>query len=250
MKAQTKVITDPVRTSFVRVTQPDENGKFGLALLLDKKKNKKTILAIEDAIEAAIEQGIQTKWGGKEPKKLALPLHDGDIDSEREEYEGCMYLNPKSNDRPGIVGPDLEPITDREEIYSGMHVIASITFAPYNHTESGKKGVGVYLSHIMKVKDDERLGGGRSKVEDDFADVDTSRFDTSRFKASKSKKRRDDDEDEARPTKRRTSRRDDDDEEEPRKKRSSRYDEDEEEDEYYKPKKKKSSRYDDDDLPY
>ena len=109
-----------------------------------------------------------SKWGGKEPKKLDLPLRDGD-DKDDEVYAGMLYVNAKSSTRPGIVDRNKAPIVDEEEIYSGVWAIVSVTFYPYD--TNGNRGVACGLNNIMKFKDDEKLGG-RSSAESDFADID------------------------------------------------------------------------------
>ena len=79
---------------------------------------------MRQAIEAAKKNGIVSKWGGKEPKKLDLPLRDGDVDKEDDEvYEDHYFVNAKSKTRPGIVNRSKEPITDEDEMYSGVWAI-------------------------------------------------------------------------------------------------------------------------------
>ena len=97
-----------------------------------------------------------------------MPLRDGD-DKDDEVYEGMLYVNAKSNTRPGIVDRDKNPIADEEEIYSGVWAIVSVTFYPYD--TNGNRGVACGLNNIMKFKDDEKLGG-RTSAENDFADID------------------------------------------------------------------------------
>ena len=169
----TKVVFGPCRLSYTHVFSkyaPDgntDNGKYMTNVLIPKEE-KETIKAIQQAIEAAKKAGIVSKWGGKEPKNLETPLHDGDTDKDDEVYEGCYYLNAKCNKRPGVVDRDRELITDEEEIYSGVWAIVSVTF--YSYDVSGNRGVACGLNNIMKFKDGERLGG-RVSAETDFADV-------------------------------------------------------------------------------
>ena len=77
----TKVVTGIVRLSYANVWEPTSvNGgtpKYGVSLIIPKS-DKKTITAINKAIDAAIQAGIG-KFGGKIPNKAALklPLRDG-----------------------------------------------------------------------------------------------------------------------------------------------------------------------------
>ncbi len=169
------VIFGPCRLSYTHLFakySPDgdaDNGKYMTNVLIPKKE-KETVRAINDAIEAAKRAGTASKWGGKEPKKLELPLRDGDTDKEDDEvYTDHYFVNAKANTRPGVINKDKTPIVDEDEMYSGVWAIVSVTFFPYD--VSGNRGVAVGLNNVMKFKDDERLGG-RSSAESDFAEID------------------------------------------------------------------------------
>lgn len=170
----TKVITNKVRFSYVnifrsRVFREGQDAKFSICLLIPKK-DKACIKKIQDAIDEAVQEGIASKWGGKKPKNLHLPLRDGDAEraDEAPEYEGMMFLNANSTTKPGIVDKDLNEVLDPEEVYSGCWGRASINFFPYD--SKGNRGVGVGLNNIQKLKDGQRLGAARAAAEDDFGD--------------------------------------------------------------------------------
>lgn len=170
----TKVVTGKVRFSYVnifksRAFQAGQDAKFSICLLIPKE-DKATIKKIRAAIDEAIAEGVASKWGGKKPANLKLPLRDGDDEraEEDESYVGMFFLNANSNQKPGIVDRDLNEILDPEEVYSGCWGRASINFYPFN--SNGNKGVGVGLNNIQKLKDGERLGGARASAEDDFGD--------------------------------------------------------------------------------
>lgn len=169
---ESKVIIGPCRLSYTHVFEkynPDgdsKNAKYMTNVLIPKSE-KETVNAVKQAIEAAKAAGIVSKWGGKEPKKLDMPLRDGD-DKDDEVYANTLYVNAKSSTRPGIVDRNKAPIVDEEEIYSGVWAIVSLTFYPYDTT--GNRGVACGLNNIMKFKDDEKLGG-RVSAESDFADI-------------------------------------------------------------------------------
>lgn len=174
----TKVVFGPVRLSYTHLFSkyaPDgdtTNGKYMTNVIIPKEE-KETIKAINAAIEAAKKAAIASKWGGNEPKKLDLPLRDGD-DKEDEVYEGAYYINAKSSTRPGIVDKHKSPIVDEDEIYSGVWAIVSVTF--YGYDVSGNRGIACGLNNVMKFKDGERLGG-RSSADNDFADIDAEEDD-------------------------------------------------------------------------
>ena len=170
----TKVITGKVRFSYVnifksRAFQPGQEEKYSICLLIPKK-DKETIANIKRAIDAAVQQGISEKWGGKKPATLKLPLRDGDLEraEEAEEYVGMMFLNANSNAKPGIIDQYKNEILDPDEVYSGCWGRASINFYPFN--SNGNKGIGVGLNNIQKLGEGTRLGAARASAESDFAD--------------------------------------------------------------------------------
>ena len=80
----TKVITGKVRFSYVnifksRAFQAGQDAKYSVCLLIPKE-DKATIKKIKAAIDAAVQDGISSKWGGKKPANLKQPLRDGDAE--------------------------------------------------------------------------------------------------------------------------------------------------------------------------
>lgn len=170
----TKVVTGLVRFSYVnifrsRAFREGQDAKYSICLLIPKS-DKETLKKIRAAIDEATQDGISSKWGGKTPKNLHLPLRDGDEEraDEAPEYEGMYFLNANSNQKPGIVDKDRNEILDPDEVYSGCWGRASINFFPYD--SNGNKGVGVGLNNVQKIKDGEHLGAARASAEDDFDD--------------------------------------------------------------------------------
>lgn len=170
----TKVVTGKVRFSYVnifksRAFQADQDAKFSICLLIPKE-DKATLKKIKAAIDEAIQEGISSKWNGKKPANVKLPLRDGDEEraDEAPEYEGMMFLNANSTQKPGIVDKDLNEILDPDEVYSGCWGRASINFYPFSM--NGNKGIGVGLNNVQKLKDGEHLGAARASAESDFDD--------------------------------------------------------------------------------
>lgn len=171
----TKVITGlNTRLSYVHVWEPasvqGSPEKYSVSVLIPKD-DKKTIDAIKAAVDEAIKNGIGV-FGGKIPNKAALklPLRDGDVERDDDAYKGHYFVNANSKTAPQIVDRKVQPILDRDEIYSGVYARVSLNFYAFNF--SGKKGVACGLGNIQKIRDGEMLGGGRSRAEDDFSAVD------------------------------------------------------------------------------
>ena len=169
-----KVTTGLGIISYAYLTEPreDDNGtlKYSTSFLIPKS-DKKTLINIKNAINAAAQIGLEDKWGGKLPDPLKLPLRDGDkeADEKGEEYRGCYFLNANSTRKPRIVDLNIQDILDPDEIYSGCKCRLSLNFYPFNI--KGSKGVAAGLNNVQKIEDGEPLGGTRSKAEDDFADM-------------------------------------------------------------------------------
>ena len=174
----TKVVTGIVRLSYANVWEPKSiNGgkeKYSVSLIIPKS-DKKTIDAINKAVDAAIEDGI-SKFGGKKPNKAAikLPLRDGDIERDDEAYKDSFFVNANSTTPPQIVDAHVQPILDRSEVYSGCYAKVSVNFYAFN--TNGNKGIACGLGNIQKVRDGESLGGGRVTAADDFGAADDDEF--------------------------------------------------------------------------
>lgn len=126
----------PCRISFANIFEPKSiNGseaKYSVSCLIPKD-DKKTLLAIHKAVEAAKEDGKVRKWGGKLPPNLKLPLRDGDIDRpDDENYQEHFFLNATSKDAPQVVDRHVQPVVDPMMVYSGCFCNVSVNFYPFN----------------------------------------------------------------------------------------------------------------------
>ena len=136
-----KVITGKCRLSYAHIWEPssmNENSpaKYS-ACIIWPKTDKAMTEKVRAATEAAIQDGIKSKW-------------------------------------TGVVDLARNPILDQEEIYSGCYCRFSLMFYPFS--TNGNNGVAVGLNNLQKVSDGERLAGG-SKAEDDFNDDYTGDLD-------------------------------------------------------------------------
>lgn len=173
----TKVITNIVRLSYANIWEPKSiNGgdeKYSVSLIIPKT-DIKTLDAVNAAIDAAIKEGI-TKFGGKIPNKAAIkiPLRDGDTERDDEAYKGAYFVNANSKTAPQVVDRDVNPIIDKNEVYSGCFARVSINFYAFN--SNGNRGVACGLGNIQKIRDGESLGGGYT-AEQDFVTVPDDDF--------------------------------------------------------------------------
>lgn len=172
---KTKVVTGEVRLSYVNLWEPKAglNGgkeKYSVSIIIPKS-DKKTIDKINQAIDAAIEEGIG-KFGGKKPNKntIKLPMRDGDTEKDDDAYKNSYFINANSIIAPQIVDRKVEPILDKSEIYSGIYGRVSLNFYAYN--VNGAKGISAGLSNVQKLRDGQPLGN-RSTASDDFDVMDS-----------------------------------------------------------------------------
>lgn len=174
----TKVITGPeTRWSYANVWQSKaiDGGapKYSVSLIIPKSDTK-TIEKVRAAIQAAYDEGQgKLKGNGKSVPPLSsikTPLRDGDVERPDDEaYANSYFINANSASAPGIVDAACQPIIDTSEVYSGVYGRASINFYAFN--SNGNKGIACGLNNLQKIRDGESLGG-KSRAEDDFADLD------------------------------------------------------------------------------
>ena len=169
-----KVITGKVRFSYASVFTPKamqegSTPKYSVAVLIPKS-DKDTIAKIQKAIKEALEEGKASVFAGKIPATWKNPLRDGDEERpDDQNYAGHYFMNCSSSNKPGVVGPDLEPIMSQDDFYSGCYGRVSVVAFAYEN--EGGVGVAFGLQNVQKIKDGERLGQGKAKPEDDFEPI-------------------------------------------------------------------------------
>ncbi len=182
LKNDTKVVTGLVRLSYAHIFEPKSiNGsdpKYSVSLIIPKS-DKQMVKVIEEAISNAKELG-KSKWGGKIPNGLKMPLRDGDEDRPDDEaYAESYFVNANNDKAPKVVGTEKDKRTGKaielgsDDVYSGCYARASINFYPFN--VNGNKGIACSLISIQKIDDGEPLAGVASAPEEDFEfdEVDT-----------------------------------------------------------------------------
>lgn len=175
--SDTSVRIGEVRFAYVNVFEPrkdgegEGDGKYQVCVMIPKDQTD-TIKMLQDAIAAAEQKGKASKWAGKIPAKRTLPLRDADEEEKGEEFEGMMFFNCSSKNKPGVRVLDEGRIVealDADDMYSGAWGAITVNAFPYD--SNGNKGVAFGLNNIIKTRDDERLAGGAT-AEQDFADME------------------------------------------------------------------------------
>ena len=176
--SNTAVTTGKVRFSFVHVLEAyareqGQDPKYSLTVLVPKTDTE-TKKAIDAAIEAATVLGTSSKWQGKRPQKVNIPIHDGDGVKPSDgmpfgdECKGHWVFTASSriDYPPEVVDANLQAIISPAEVYSGCYGRVHINFFPYAY--GGKKGIGCALNAVQKLEDGEPLAG-RVKASEVFS---------------------------------------------------------------------------------
>jgi hypothetical protein len=173
------IITPKFRVSFPHLFKPQYNKL--------SKKDEYSVMALFpkgtdlSAMEKAAHDACVKKWGPNEkawPKKVRMPFRDqGEKEFENDagkmvlpagHEKGAIFMNFKSKERPGVVGPDVQPILDASEVYPGCYARAAVT--AYAYEAAGNFGVAFGLTNLQKMGDGDRFGT-RTKAEDDFTAI-------------------------------------------------------------------------------
>lgn len=185
-----KVLTGEVRLSYVHLTSPYANpnqanaeAKYSVTILIPKT-DMATKADIDNAIAAAANEAVNSKWNGVRPPVLNVPVHDGDGVRQDgtpygDECKGCWVMTASTKNKPQVVDQsnincELAP----QDIYSGMYARVTVRF--FGYLNSGHKGVGCGLGNVMKTRDGEPLAGGAS-ASADFAGVGQAVTDTAPY---------------------------------------------------------------------
>ena len=166
--SQTRIQVKNVRLSFPSVFERSvfkgKEGKYKATLLIPKEDTK-TLNRIKSLMKAVVAE-----------RRVKVPsdkycLSNGD-DYEYDGYEDHMALTASSNRRPTVVGRDLTPLTDDDEvIYAGCYVNALVGFWVQNN-EFGKR-VNANLFGIQFVRDGDAFGAGPVDVTKEFDKMDS-----------------------------------------------------------------------------
>lgn len=173
--SDTHIRIGEVRFSYCNVFVPRKqedgsDGKYSICILIPKS-DQATVDLVNSAIEKAKLLGKDSKWGGKIPTGLKLPImKDGDIDSDDPNFAGHWYFNASSASKPDVklkVDGSVTDALDAEDFYSGCYGCAFINFYPFANQS---KGVAAGLNGVIKLRDGERLSGGGIS-ESDYNDL-------------------------------------------------------------------------------
>lgn len=168
-----KLLTPRFRMSFPQLFTPkafgDQEPTYGVTCLFEPGADLTNLQ--KAAGHAAIE-----KWGDKavadfRAGKIRSPFRQQSEKDHLEGYEeGGIFIIARTKTKPGVVGPNVQPVTDPESAYPGRWARASLSVFAWSHPQGGR-GVSFGLNNIQLLDDAPAFGAGRSKPSDDFEPV-------------------------------------------------------------------------------
>lgn len=156
--------------------KPDAKGKYELMAMFPKGCDLSALKAAAKAVTVEKFGADPASW----PKNLRLPFRDQGEKQKMDKAtgkviglqdgceEGAIFLNLRTEHRPGIVDAKVQPIIDDSEIYSGCYGKAQVHAFYYD--VDGNKGIAFGLDNVQKTRDGDPLGG-RVRAEDAFEAV-------------------------------------------------------------------------------
>jgi hypothetical protein len=166
--SNTQMTTGEVRLSYAHLYDPYSNNggepKYSVTVLMPKT-DVQAKARLDAAVEAAKQKGIAEKWNGVLPPVVASAIHDGDgVRPNGEpfgaECKGHWVFTASSKNPVSLVDASMNPIVQKGELYSGCYARVCVSLFPYN--SNGKRGIGIGLEAVQKLRDGDPLGGGVS----------------------------------------------------------------------------------------
>ena len=168
-----QMTTGEGRISYAHVYEPYSNNggepKYSVTFLMPKT-DVQSKARLDAAQEAAKQKGIAEKWNGVLPPVVACAVYDGDGvrpngEAFGPECKGHWVFTASSKNPVPLVDASMNPIVQKGEIYSGCYCRICVSMFAYN--SNGKRGIGIGLEAVQKLRDGDPLGGGVS-VSDAF----------------------------------------------------------------------------------
>lgn len=97
-------------------------------------------------------------------------LKDGDLKTQYDGFEGCMFINASTDKAPLVVDKDKSQLSERSgKPYAGCYVIALVDIWAQDN-KYGKR-INAQLKGVQFYADGDAFSGSAPASEDDFSDV-------------------------------------------------------------------------------
>lgn len=164
--------TCPVRLSYPQLFKPAVGKKFRNDPAAKPKFSVTSLFpkgANLDAIRAAVDAVSMEAF--KTTKKVDMPFKDQGEEEGAGYVPGAVFIRSTADNKPKVKLRRNGELVDasEEDVYPG--VWALVTVRPFA-SDYGTKRVSLGLQNVLIIADDDRLGGGGSRAEDDFAAID------------------------------------------------------------------------------
>lgn len=183
------LMTPTFRASYVKLLKAEKNnlnGKMEYSVVALFKPGEDLSKMKQAALEACIKKwgADKTKWPQKNPVTgqggVRSPFRDqaerGKVSEETGQIvlppgyvAGAIFINLKSEQKPGVVDENVQDIIDASKLYSGCWMRATVN--AYAYDNKGNAGVSFGLNNVQKMGDGDPIGGSRTKATDDFAPI-------------------------------------------------------------------------------
>jgi hypothetical protein len=185
----TPIMTPNFRASYVKLLKAEKNnlnGKMEYSVVALFPKEADLAQLKKAALDACVKKwgADKNKWPQKNPVTgqggVRSPFRDqaerGKVSEETGQLvlppgyvAGAIFINLKSEQKPGVVDENVQDIIDPSKLYSGCWLRATVN--AYAYENKGNAGVAFGLNNVQKMRDDEPIGGNRTKATDDFAPI-------------------------------------------------------------------------------
>lgn len=174
--ATASILTPPGVASFLHLVKPRPllgragTERYSLTIIFDKAAQLRPEWK---KMEEAIDSAIKARWPNRLPPGLRSPFRDGAEKAGQYEgyHPGDLFIQPWSQNKPGVVDIDRQDMIDLSEIYAGWSCRANVR--PFAYDEGGNRGCNFLLDSVQFLRPGKRLDG-RKAASESFPDDDVA----------------------------------------------------------------------------
>jgi len=141
--------------------EPEDKAKFSTSIILPPD--------VDLSLAVAWVNKVATEAWGSNIGKVKKPFlkHAEKTDDAELAAAFPVLIRCGSSTKPNVIFANGEDCTIPDEVYPGRWARISVRAYTWEHKANGR-GVSFGLSNVMLLDHDDRIGGGRAKVEDEF----------------------------------------------------------------------------------